>query len=384
MPPPAAFPYRKDAVRAFLALSLLSATQALVEWPCGDRMSPGTSTTRLAPSPTGALHLGNVRTFVLNALLARQCGWRVLMRVEDLDSPRVKAGSAEGMLEELRWLGLSWEGEVIYQSRRAEAYRAALETLRRIGAVYPCTCSRKDVQAAASAPHGDQAPAVYPGTCRPKEWHARPGHASQGTSLPPLDIQNEMQGQDAPATHGQDAHATPEAAWRVRVEEREIVVRDEFAGERPFDLWRTCGDFVVFTRQGQAAYQLAVVVDDEEAGVDAIVRGEDLLESAARQIHLRRLLGIERPVRYWHLPLVVGPDGRRLAKRHGDTRLSRYRQAGATRERVLGLVGFWSGLLANRREADLDELARRFELGKVPRTPVVSSKDDDQFLLGLS
>jgi glutamyl-tRNA synthetase len=166
------------------------------------------------------------------------------------------------------------------------------------------------------------------------------------------------------------------------VEEREIVVRDEFAGERSFVLSRTCGDFVVLTRQGQAAYQLAVVVDDTASGVDAIVRGDDLLESAARQIHLRRLLGIEQPVRYWHLPLVVGPDGRRLAKRHGDTRLAHYRRAGATREKILGLVGFWSGLLEKRRQADLDELARRFELEKVPRCPVLFSKEDEDFLVG--
>jgi glutamyl-tRNA synthetase len=348
--------------------------------------------TRLAPSPTGALHLGNVRTFVLNALLARQRGWRMRMRVEDLDSPRVNAGATEGMLEELRWLGLEWEGEIVYQSRRAEAYAAAMETLRRDGAAYPCTCSRKDVQAAASAPHGEEGAAVYPGTCRPPRANpgAMPlpvfgeGHVTPGAIALRVLAGRHVSGEHAlpqTARKGMAPNVPPDAAWRVRVEEREIVVPDEFAGERRFDLSRTSGDFVIFTRAGQAAYQLAVVVDDAEAGVDAIVRGDDLLESAARQIHLRRLLGIERPVRYWHLPLVVGADGRRLAKRHGDTRLARYRQAGATRERVLGLIGFWSGILEGRREADLEELARRFELTKVPRTPVVFSREDEEFLV---
>jgi glutamyl-tRNA synthetase len=310
-------------------------------------MSADGTITRLAPSPTGALHLGNVRTFVLNALLARQGSWQVRMRVEDLDSPRVKAGAADGMIEELRWLGLWWEGAIVYQSLRAEAYRTAFDKLVAGGWAYPCTCSRKDAQSAASAPHGGEISFVYPGTCR-----SRP----------------------------RDLAPPPEAAWRVRVDDRAIVVCDELASERSFDLSRTCGDFVIYTRAGQAAYQLAVVVDDAELGVTAIVRGDDLLESAARQIHLRRLLGIEQPVRYWHLPLVIGPDGRRLAKRHGDTRLAHYRAAGATRERVLGLVGYWSGLLEKRQEADLDELAGRFDMGRVPRTPVIFSAEDDKFL----
>ncbi len=326
-------------------------------------MSQDGTITRLAPSPTGALHLGNVRTFVLNALLARQGGWRVRMRVEDLDSPRVKAGADAAMLEELRWLGLKWEGPIVYQSSRMDAYRAAWEALRRQGAVYPCTCSRKDVQAAASAPHGEAGQAAYPGTCRPMPAGGR-GIGS------------------VTASGREEWGLPPSCAWRVIVNGEPIVVRDEFAGERAFDLSRTCGDFVIWTRGGQAAYQLAVVVDDAEAGVDAIVRGDDLLESAARQTHLRRLLGLGGAVRYWHLPLVVGEDGRRLAKRHGDTRLSHYRSAGATRERVLGLVGYWSGMLASRREAGWDELGRRFDLGRLPRGPVVFTREDDRFLTG--
>jgi len=153
-------------------------------------------------------------------------------------------------------------------------------------------------------------------------------------------------------------------------------------GTRRFDLSREGGDFVVYKNVGQAAYQLAVVVDDAAAGVDAIVRGDDLLDSAARQDHLRRLLELSPRPRYWHLPLVIGPDGRRLAKRHGDTRLARYRKEGATPQRVLGLLGFWCGLLPARREATLDELLEGFDLALLPKEPVVFTPADDDFLLG--
>jgi glutamyl-tRNA synthetase len=312
-----------------------------------------TGITRLAPSPTGALHLGNARTFLINALQARQGGWRVLMRVEDLDGPRVKAGADRQMLEELTWLGLSWEGPVVCQSSRSAAYTEALEHLRRCGAVYPCTCTRRDAELAASAPHADDRTGVYPGTCRDR-------YAS-----------------------GEQAAATGKpVAWRVRTDDQPITVNDEFAGPRTFHLARDGGDFVVFKSSGQAAYQLAVVVDDEAAGVDCIVRGDDLLDSAARQMHLRRLLGMRRVLRYWHLPLVVGPDGRRLAKRHGDTRIARYRAAGVSPQRVLGLLGRWSGLLPQRQEATLEDLARRFDLSLLPHRPAVFGAEDQAYLLG--
>ncbi len=310
--------------------------------------------TRLAPSPTGALHLGNARTFLLNDLLARARGWRVRMRVEDLDSPRVKPGTAEQMLEELQWLGLAWEGPVVYQSARHAEHRAALDRLVEMGEAYPCTCSRRDIQLAAGAPHRRDGQAPYPNLCRGRYRSAEEARREGGR--PP--------------------------AWRVRVREDQIVVADRFCGECGFNLAEVCGDFVVFQSADQAAYQLAVVVDDAAAGVDRIVRGDDLLDSAARQIHLRRLLGLGPEVEYWHLPLVVGPDGRRLAKRHGDTRLAHYRALGASPERVLGLLGFWSGLLGRRRETDPGELAQRFEVGKIGREPVVFTRADDAFLLG--
>ena len=151
--------------------------------------------------------------------------------------------------------------------------------------------------------------------------------------------------------------------------------------QQEFDLATTCGDFIVFRNEGLASYQLAVTIDDTEACVDQIVRGDDLLESAGRQIHLRRLLKVGPEPTYWHLPLVVGPDGRRLAKRHGDTRLAHYRDAGASSRRVLGLLGYWSGLLDSRREATMEELIERFDMSHIPRERVVFGPADDDFLV---
>lgn len=310
--------------------------------------------TRLAPSPTGALHLGNARTFLINHLLAVREGWRVLMRVEDLDGPRMKTGAAEEALEDLRWLGLEWEEPVVYQSQRELIYLAALEQLISAGAVYPCTCTRKDIELAGGAPHGDDGVQAYPGTCC-NRW-ASADHAAKKSARP--------------------------VAWRVHVTGDPITVEDAFAESRTFNLAETCGDFVVFRNEGSAAYQLAVAVDDAEAGVDRVVRGDDLLESAARQMHLRGILGIGEDPEYWHVPLVVGADGRRLAKRHGDTRLARYRDAGVAVERMLGLLGWWIGATDQRREATMEELIDNFDPARIPRRQIIFTQGDDAFLLG--
>lgn len=312
------------------------------------------STTRLAPSPTGALHLGNARTFLVNHLLAVQRGWRMLLRIEDLDGPRTKPGAAEQALEDLAWLGLTWDSEVVYQSARTGAYEAALRRLIDAGEAYPCTCSRRDIELAGGAPHADDHTRVYPGTCR-DQWES-PRQAQRATGRP--------------------------VAWRVRVPEEPILVEDAFMGARAIHLPAVCGDFVIYRNEGLAGYQLAVVVDDAAAGVDAIVRGDDLLDSAARQMLLYRLLGLSPLPRYWHLPLVIGEDGRRLAKRHGDTRISRYRQSGTPPERMLGLLGCWCGLLDEPREADMAELVRRFDLARMPTRPVVFGRTDHLFLTG--
>jgi len=308
--------------------------------------------TRLAPSPTGALHVGNARTFVINHLLARQNGWRVLLRIEDLDGPRIK-GDSSAMIDELSWLGLEWEGPVVRQSERGELYRQALNRLWSERWAYPCICSRRDIEIAASAPNLGQASAAYPGTCRGR--FADESQARQG--------------------------GRP-VAWRVIAPLAPMLFDDRFAGPQSVDLASAGGDFVVFKNDSQAAYQLAVVVDDSAAGVNRIVRGDDLLESCARQIHLRRLLGFDEPIEYWHLPLVIGPDGRRLAKRHGDSRLCYYRRLGCTPQRILGLIGFMCGAFGSRREADMNDLMEAFDIERMSKSPVVFGPDDDAFLAG--
>src|SRR6476469_2315384 len=214
--------------------------------------------TRLAPSPTGALHLGNARTFLLNWLLARRNGWRILLRVEDLDGPRVKAGADRKAIEDLRWLGIDWDEGPLYQSSTLDIYAAAIETLITSGRAYPCRCSRREVEVAASAPHAEDGAAVYPGTCRGKFSSIE--EARRQTSREP--------------------------AVRFVVPQGLINFHDGFAGDVQFDPFKEMGDFVIAKGDGTPAYQLAVVVDDADMGITDVVRGDDLLESTPRQILL--------------------------------------------------------------------------------------------------
>lgn len=310
--------------------------------------------TRLAPSPTGALHLGNARTFLLTWLLARQRGWSVLLRIEDLDGPRIKAGADRQAVEDLRWLGLEWDEGPVYQSSRFPVYQAAITNLLNAGTVYPCTCTRKEIDTAASAPHAADGAAIYPGTCRP---------ASRSTLADP-----------------QPATARPAALRFDTRGHTAVSFTDTFVGERTYDVEHTLGDFVVAKADGTPAYQLAVVVDDADAGVTHVVRGDDLLDSTPRQILLYNALRLgEKIPTYTHLPLVIGPDGRRLAKRHGDTRLATYRQAGTKPERVLALLARWSGVDAGDA-VSLDELRAAFTLAKLPAAPITMTPADDTFL----
>jgi glutamyl-tRNA synthetase len=259
---------------------------------------------RLAPSPTGVLHLGNVRTFLWAWLSARAAGGRVLLRVEDLETA-ARPGVVERMIDDLRWLGFDWDGDIEVQSRRRGYYRRLHAQLG--AAIYPCRCTRADVAAAQAAPHEGDVEPRYPGTCR----------AGIGTSTP--------------------------VCWRLRVEPELVRFDDRLYGPQAIDVAATIGDPVVFKTPEQPAYQLAVVADDLAQGVTEVVRGDDLIPSTARQILVYRALGGTPPA-YGHVPLVVGPDGKRLAKRHGDARISSFRDGGATPERIIGVLAGWSGL----------------------------------------
>jgi glutamyl-tRNA synthetase len=329
----------------------------------------GKPTTRLAPSPTGALHLGNARTFLVNWLLARQRGWRIILRVEDLDGPRIKRGADVQAIEDLRWLGIDWDGQPLHQSQRLAHYRAAVERLLARGLAYPCTCSRREVDLAASAPHAEDGAAIYPGTCRGRWTSVEEAQRAAGRR-PALRF----------AVQSEQEKGGHSCLIRRSVPLFPLEFADEFAGRHTFDAASQLGDFVIAKADGTPAYQLAVVVDDAAMGITHVVRGDDLLDSTPRQMLLYRALGLERAIpSYCHLPLVVGQDGRRLAKRHGDTRLSSYRAAGISAGRVLSLLGRWCGVEAPEPRCAAD-LLERFDLARVPRQPIVFTADDERFL----
>ena len=295
---------------------------------------------RLAPSPTGAVHLGNARTFLLAWLSVRARGGAVRLRIEDIDGPRVKADAAAGVVEDLRWLGLDWDGEIVVQSQRLPSYAKAAARLIELGIAYPCVCTRKEVEEAASAPHEGMGPdgAIYPGTCR-----------GRFDSI-----------EDARAQTGRDA------SLRFRVEVANVAFDDGFAGPQAGAI---AGDFVIQKRDGGPAYQLAVVVDDAAAQVSEVLRADDLLPSTPRQLLLYRALGLTAP-RFLHVPLVTGGDGLRLAKRHGDTSLRHFRERGVAAAAVVGFLAKASGLRASGAPCMARELVADFSLVHLPRTPI--------------
>lgn len=315
----------------------------------GDAGSP--EATRLAPSPTGALHLGNARTFLVNWAMARRRGWRIVLRIEDLDGPRVKPGAIEGTIRTLAWLGLDWDAGPIVQSEDLRPYRDAMTELAAAGLVYPCELTRAQIESAASAPQEGAHETPFPAGLRPSDIRPRR-----------FDVE--------------------ETNWRLVVPPGAVEFADDFAGPQRHDPAESVGDFIVWTRRGQPSYQLAVVVDDHRQGVTRIVRGDDLLDSAARQLRLYGMLGYPRPPSYTHLPLVKGPDGRRLAKRHGDTRVESYRSRGVPAERVVGLMAAWCGLVPRENPTAMSaaEFRDRLDLRTMTREPIVCTAEDDRWL----
>jgi len=283
---------------------------------------------RFAPSPTGTLHVGNLRTALLAWLFARSAGARFLVRMEDLDQGRVQSGAAERQLRDLRTIGLDWDGEVVWQSTRAEAYEHAIAALREGGHLYECFCTRAEIRAASSAPHGALPEGAYPGTClRLTEAERRRKRAG---GRPP--------------------------ALRVRAAGARVAFTDRLHGPQE----GVVDDFVVRRNDGAPAYNLAVVVDDAWQQIGEVVRGDDLLETTPRQRLLAGLLGIEPPG-HAHVPLVLGPDGARLAKRHGAVTLDDVDGVTAVQWMARSL-----GLPAARTAADLLD---GFDPAALPRAP---------------
>lgn len=297
---------------------------------------------RFAPSPTGRMHLGNIRSALLGWLQARAAGGQFLLRIEDLDRQRCRTQFIEDLYRDLEWLGLTWDEPPLIQSERDGVYREALAALEREGLVYPCFCTRAEIARAASAPHGlsEEGPR-YPGTC---------------ARLTAVEIVERAR--------------TRVPAWRFRAQPGEVRFVDGLMGPSTQDVQTVVGDFVVRRNDGVASYQLAVVVDDAASGITHVLRGDDLLTSTPRQLQLYAALGKRAP-EFSHVPLVLGEDGKRLAKREGAFALAELRERGLPRERVLGLLAAWSGL-GDGGPVTLDELVRRFRLEALPRAPVVA------------
>ena len=315
------------------------------------RVTPGAARGRFAPTPSGPLHLGNAAAALLSWLQIRRAGGRFVLRIEDIDRPRARPQWAAQIIEDLRWLGIDWdEGPDIggphapyRQSERSGLYADALQRLERAGRLYPCFCSRAELFAIAGAPHGLAAEGpAYPGTCRslPDEERAR-----RAARKPP--------------------------SWRFALPDEPIRFCDGVAGPQCLSPGHG-GDFVVRRADGVFAYQLAVVVDDAAMRITDVLRGADLLDSTARQLSLFAAFEWPAP-RYCHIPLILGPDGRRLAKRDRSAAIAGMRAAGAAPEEVVGCLAHLCGLRDRAEPAKPGDLVDAFSTGAMPRHPVTVS-----------
>ena len=299
---------------------------------------------RFAPTPSGRMHLGNLLAALLAWLDVRSAGGRLVLRIEDLDTQRTSPEFARQLMDDLRWLGLDWdEGglEPAYmQSRRTAFYEEAFRVLEAKGLIYPCYCTRSE-RMAASAPHRDDGAVVYSGKCYRLTGGEREALERSGRR----------------------------PAWRVRCPDMEVALEDGNCGPYGENLARDCGDFIVRRSDGVFAYQLAVVVDDALMGVNHVVRGRDLLCSAPRQAWLHKVLGYEPP-RFFHTPLLLAPDGRRLAKRDHDLDMGALRER-YTAEELTGLLACYAGLLERPEKVTGKELVPQFSWAKVTKNDVV-------------
>ena len=296
---------------------------------------PSTVCGRFAPSPSGRMHLGNLWSSLLAWLAARSAGGRVVLRLEDLDPDRCTQAWCDQVMRDYEWLGLTWDNEPVYQSRRTELYHEAFAQLEGRGLLYPCYCTRAE-RLAASAPHRSDGAAVYDGRCR----------------------------RLSPQERDQLAR-TRRPAWRAAVPQDAISFDDRIQGPFAQNLARDCGDFILRRSDGVYAYQLAVVVDDGEMGVTQVVRGSDLLDSTPRQLWLQDQLGLPHP-EYGHVPLLLSPSGKRLAKRDRDQELGALQERYTARE-LVGRLAHLAGLLPEPAPAAPQELIPLFSWDKLPK-----------------
>ena len=285
---------------------------------------------RFAPTPSGRMHLGNVFAALIAWLSVRSRNGEMVLRMEDLDTQRTSADFAGILREDLAWLGLDYDRETAPQSQRSAAYDGYFERLREMGLIYPCYCTRSQLHSV-NAPHLSDGTYVYTGTCR-------------NLQTPP-------------------PNRVP--AWRVMVPDRVWTVEDKVQGHYELNLATQCGDMVMRRADGVYVYQLAVTVDDGEAGVTEVVRGMDLLDSTPRQLYLYELLGLTPP-EFYHVPLLTAPDGRRLSKREKDLDMGALRQ-NRTAEEILGKLAFFAGILPRPETVSARELAAEFSWDRVRR-----------------
>ena len=288
---------------------------------------------RFAPTPSGRMHLGNVFAGLISWLSVKARDGEWVLRMEDLDTQRTSAEFAQVLRQDLLWLGLPWDRETEPQSRRAPVYDRYFDRLRDLGLLYPCYCTRSLLHSV-NAPHLSDGTYVYPGTCR-------------NLTQPP-------------------EGRLP--AWRVLVPDRVFTVADKCQGHYEMNLSSECGDFVVRRADGVYVYQLAVTVDDGEAGVTEVVRGMDLLSSAPRQMYLQEVLGFAQP-EYGHVPMLLAPDGRRLSKRDKDLDLGVLRQ-NMSPEALIGSLAFAAGLIDQKTAISAKELAAEFSWDKLKKEDI--------------
>jgi glutamyl-tRNA synthetase len=301
--------------------------------------------TRLAPSPTGALHVGNLYAFLVNWAIARQRNWSVSLRIEDIDGPRKKKGASEELIKVLTWAGIDWDGEITYQSATCTEMNTTLTELKKLDAIYHCNLTRKEIEDSLSAPH------VYPSGTSPIY---RPDNVRLHNATTPMGQTN----------------------WRFVASTHPVSVHDEIQGTVSFT---TANDFVLWSKDDMPSYQLAVVHDDHHQGITEVVRGNDLLQSAAWQKQIYSALNWVEP-RWYHIPLILGIDGKRLAKRHGDSRIAYYVDNGVPIERIIGLIATWTNTRSTLSAMTTREFLQEFDFTTLPKHDILFTAEANKWL----